>query len=170
VAESRGGAEEKLKALEEQMKLFVDPVSQNATIENMVYELLLKSGKDLNSKIFPSGGVHIPVADVMNDMSDVMVMLHNHPALKGNSTGEGKPPRPTDTPPEEGNLEPDYFVVNDGEMVLMLKKATQEIVTSVLNEKPQKVIALDRLFKGNDQLKTNTALQMKDAGIEFKTI
>src|SRR5690606_11371835 len=36
------------KALAEQMKLFVDPVSETATIENMVYELLLKSGKDLN--------------------------------------------------------------------------------------------------------------------------
>jgi len=44
------------QALAEQMKLFVDPVSESATIENMVYELLLKSGKDLNSKIFPSGG------------------------------------------------------------------------------------------------------------------
>lgn len=26
------------------------------------------------------------------------------------------------------------------------------------------------LFKGNDQLKTNTVLQMRDAGTEFKTI
>lgn len=32
------------------------------------------------------------------------------------------------------------------------------------------VIALDRLFKGNDQLKTNTSLQMCYAEIEFKTI
>jgi adenine-specific DNA-methyltransferase len=107
------------KALEEQMKLFVDPVSENATIENMVYELLLKSGKDLNSNIESQKG---------------------------------------------------YFCVNTNEMVLMLEKGTQEIVTAVLNEKPQKVIALDRLFNGNDQLKTNTALQMKDACIEFKTI
>jgi len=27
-----------------------------------------------------------------------------------------------------------------------------------------------KVLKGNDQLKTNTVLQMKDAGIEFKTI
>jgi adenine-specific DNA-methyltransferase len=52
----------------------------------------------------------------------------------------------------------------------MLEKATQDIVDAVVKEKPQKVIALDRLFKGNDQLKTNTSLQMKDAEIEFKTI
>ncbi|RCW31938.1 site-specific DNA-methyltransferase [Marinilabilia salmonicolor] len=107
------------KALEEQMKLFVDPVSEKATTENMMYELLLKSGKDLNSEITHKEG---------------------------------------------------FYCINNNEMVLMLEKATQDIVDAILKEKPQKVIALDRLFKGNDQLKTNTALQMKDAGVEFKTI
>ncbi len=107
------------KALAEQMKLFIDPVSETATIENMVYELLLKSGKDLNSKIDKKDG---------------------------------------------------FYSINDNEMVLMLEKATQKILDSVIALKPNKVIALDRLFKGNDQLKTNTVLQMKDAGIEFKTI
>ncbi len=113
-------------ALEEQMKLFVDPVSESATIENMVYELLLKSGKDLNSKI------------------------EHKPASQSDTLG--------------------YYCINDNELIFMLENATQEIVDSVLKEQPQKVIALDRLFTGNDQLKTNTALQMKDAGIEFKTI
>lgn len=108
-----------VKALEEQMKLFIDPVSASATIENMVYELLLKSGKNLNSKI-----------------------------EKKNS----------------------FYKINNNELVLLLEKATQEIIDSVILEKPIKVIALDKLFKANDQLKTNTALQMKDAGIEFKTI
>ena len=107
------------KALEEQMKLFVDPVAENATIENMVYELLLKSGKDLNSQIERKG---------------------------------------------------DYYKVNDNELIFMLEKASQDIVDTVLKEKPLKVVALDKLFKGNDQLKTNTVLQMKDAGVEFKTI
>jgi len=262
-------------ALAEQMKLFVDPVSESATIENMVYELLLKSGKDLNAKIFPSFGgvavsrggipsfggvavsrggrnsknyfelpynpklkerakelrqagnlsevlfwnqvknkqfkgfdfdrqkiignyivdfycsncnaiveidgsshdekveydakrdaylesigltvIHIPVADVMNNMSGVMQMLFDHPALKG-------------TPPKEGNLKPDYYVINDGELILLLEKATQEIIDQVITLKPNKVVALDKLFKGNDQLKTNTVLQMRDAGVEFKTI
>jgi len=107
------------KALEEQMKLFIDPVAENATIENMVYELLLKSGKDLNSQIERIG---------------------------------------------------DYYKVNNNELIFMLEKASQDIVDSVLIEKPLKVVALDKLFKGNDQLKTNTVLQMKDAGVEFKTI
>ncbi|GAA5037641.1 hypothetical protein GCM10011506_34220 [Marivirga lumbricoides] len=107
------------KALAEQMKMFVDPVSKSATIENMVHELLLKSGKDLNSRI-----------DKINDI----------------------------------------YKINGDELVFILEKATQEIIDSVISEKPMKVIALDKLFKGNDQLKTNAVLQMKDAGVEFKTI
>lgn len=107
------------KALVEQMKLFVDPVSETATIENIVYELLLKSGKDLNSSIEYSDG---------------------------------------------------YYLIGRNEMALILEKVDQTIVKKVMNAYPKKVIVLDKLFEGNDQLKTNTVLQMKDAGIEFKTI
>ena len=32
------------------------------------------------------------------------------------------------------------------------------------------MICLDKAFGGNDQLKTNTALQMEAEGIEFKVI
>jgi len=107
------------KALAEQMKLFIDPVSESATIENMVYELLLKSGKDLNSQI---------------------------------------------------EKKDSFYKINNNELILLLEKATQVIIDKVIAEKPIKVVALDKLFKGNDQLKTNTVLQMKDAEIEFKTI
>ena len=41
---------------------------------------------------------------------------------------------------------------------------------SISTQKPKKVITLDRIFKNNDRLKTNIALQMKDAGIEFKVV
>tara|TARA_R110002012_G_scaffold263456_1_gene446329 strand:- start:171725 stop:173647 length:1923 start_codon:yes stop_codon:yes gene_type:complete len=107
------------KALEDQMKLFINPVAENATIENMVYELMLKSGKDLNSKIEHKNG---------------------------------------------------FFAINENELILLLEKAEQKIIDSIITLKPKKVVALDKLFKGNDQLKTNTVLQMKEAGIEFKTI
>lgn len=107
------------EAWKQQVMEFIDPVAENATVGNMVYELLLKSGKDLNSTIEHKG---------------------------------------------------DYYVINDGELVLMLESATQETVDAVLAASPKKVIALDRLFEGNDQLKTNTVLQMKDAGITFITI
>ncbi len=105
--------------LKEQLKLFIDPVAKSAVIENMAYELLLKSGKDLNSTIKNIGG---------------------------------------------------YYLANGNELAFILEKVDERIITDVLDKYPKKVIALDRIFNGNDQLKTNTALQMKDAGVEFKTI
>ncbi len=106
-------------ALQAQMELFTDPVVETATVENMVYEFLLKSGKGLNSKITHQG---------------------------------------------------DYYSINDGEIIMLLEAVTQAIIGAVIAQKPHKVIALDKLFEGNDQLKTNTVLQMRDAGIEFKTV
>lgn len=103
----------------EQMNLFVDPVAEHATTENMIYEFLLKSGKSLNSEVKHCG---------------------------------------------------DYISVNGNELILVLETINQNIVTEIIAKHPQKVIALDRLFTGNDQLKTNTCLQMKDANIEFKTV
>lgn len=112
----KGGAKGEWKEL---IIEFLDPVEEAATTTNMVYELLLKYGKSLNSSIEHKDG---------------------------------------------------YFAINGRELFLMLEIASQETADTVLREKPNKVIALDRLFKGNDQLKTNTVLQMRDAGIEFKTI
>lgn len=107
------------EALAGQLKLFIDPVAENADLQNMVYELLLKSGKDLNVKIEDNDG---------------------------------------------------YYLIDGNDLALILEKVEEKLIAEVLCEYPQKVITLDRIFKNNDQLKTNTALQMKDAGVEFKTI
>jgi len=114
--EIKGSNQEEWK---QQMLDFLNPVAANATTDNMVYELLLKSGKSLNSTIEHKNG---------------------------------------------------YHAVNGKELILMLEAATQEEVDAILAEHPQKVLALDNLFEGNDQLKTNAALQMRDAGVEFRTI
>lgn len=108
-----------LEEIEQQMLAFVDPVEPGARVENMIYELLLKNGKDLNGKI-----------------------------VRGNG----------------------FYDVDGGELILILESVSEEIVDAVLSRSPQKVIALDRLFRGNDQLKTNTALQFRDRNIEFLTI
>ncbi|MDD3250102.1 MAG: site-specific DNA-methyltransferase [Smithellaceae bacterium] len=63
-----------------------------------------------------------------------------------------------------------FVLVNDDEVALMLEKADEKIIKQIIAAKPKKIFTLDRLFKNNDKLKTNTALQMKDAGIEFKVI
>lgn len=114
--EIKGSNKEEWK---QQMMDFLNPVAENATTDNMVYELLLKSGKSLNSTIEHRNG---------------------------------------------------FYAINGKELILMPESATQETVDAILVEQPQKVIALDNLFEGNDQLKTNTALQMRDAGVEFRTI
>ncbi len=105
--------------LVEQLQLHLEPLDEHAKIEDVLYELLLKSGISLTAKIEKKSG---------------------------------------------------YILVNDNEVALMLEKADDKIIKEVIAEKPGKVITLDRLFKNNDQLKTNTALQMKDAGIEFKAV
>ncbi len=102
-----------------QLQKHLEPLDEHAKTENVLYELLLKSGKPLTSKI-----------------------------IRGNG----------------------YFLVNDDELILILEKINEKIIKTVIAEKPEKVITLDRLFKNNDQLKTNTALQMKDAEIDFRVV
>lgn len=115
----RGNKFENGEQLEKQLDAFTDPVKEGSEEENMLYELLLKSGFDLNSRV----------------------------ANKGS-----------------------YYVINGNEMAVVLTKMSEAIVNEIISLKPQKCIALDKLFAGNDQLKTNTVLQMRDAGVEFKTI
>lgn len=105
--------------LVKQMKEHLDPLDENAELEDVAYELLLKSGVPLTAKTEQKDG---------------------------------------------------YILVNSGEMALMLEKADEKIIKAIIADKPAKALTLDRLFKGNDQLKTNTALQMKDAGIDFKAV
>ncbi|MBS4066762.1 MAG: site-specific DNA-methyltransferase [Chitinophagaceae bacterium] len=63
-----------------------------------------------------------------------------------------------------------FYRINNDELIIALEKLDKGIVETIISLKPKKVITLDNLFAGNDQLKTNTVLQMKDAGIDFKTI
>lgn len=102
-----------------QMQQHLEPLDEHAKIEDVLYELLVKSGVPLT-------------AEIKND--------------KG------------------------YILINGKEIALMLEKADEKTINQILAAKPKKLFTLDRLFKNNDKLKTNTALQMKDAGIEFKVI
>lgn len=63
-----------------------------------------------------------------------------------------------------------YYSIAEGQLIIALKKLDEKIVSAIIAANPKKVITLDNLFAGNDQLKTNTVLQMKDAEIDFKTI
>lgn len=62
-----------------------------------------------------------------------------------------------------------FFLVAD-KLAVVLNKIDQTIIDAILKVNPQTCIILDNLFAGNDQLKTNTALQMKDAGVELVVV
>lgn len=63
-----------------------------------------------------------------------------------------------------------FYSIKDDELIIATDKISQVSIDKIIALKPKKVITLDILFKDNDQLKTNTVLQMKDARIDFKTI
>lgn len=111
------------ETLKKQLSLFVDNVNSEAQQENILYELILKSGLDLNAKI---------------EVKKV----------------NGK----------------QYFIVEGSLIICLEEEITEKLVEKILAERPNKVLCLDRAFAGNDQLKTNTALQMEAEKIEFKVI
>ena len=66
-----------------------------------------------------------------------------------------------------------YFVEDEdtgGLYAFLLERVDQGLIDAVLAKHPVKVAALDRLFEGDDALKSNTVLQMKDAGVMFDCV
>lgn len=109
--------------LKKQMDTFEDPVKPKAKQTNMLWEILLKTGYDLNTV-------------VKEEKIDGVTI----------------------------------YKVNNGEIIVMLSEVNNRLIKEIVKQKPAKCLCLDSLFAGNDKLKTNTVLQMKDAGIDFKTI
>jgi len=105
--------------LVQQLDAFTNPVREGSEQENMLYELVLKTGYSLTDKI---------------------------------------------------EKKESFYSIKDNELILAIESINQASVDKIIALQPKKVIALDILFKENDQLKTNTVLQMKDAEVDFKTI
>ncbi len=65
----------------------------------------------------------------------------------------------------------DFYLVKEHQLAICLAdKITEKIVADIVAEKPKTVLCLDTSFVGNDQLKTNIALQLKSEGVEFKVV
>ncbi|HLG38771.1 MAG TPA: DNA methyltransferase, partial [Chitinophagaceae bacterium] len=63
------------------------------------------------------------------------------------------------------------FNIENGGLILCLEnEVSGNILRDIMKLKPRQVICLDSAFKGNDQLKTNTVLEMKSQDIVFHTI
>ena len=111
--------QQQLALLEE----FQNIVHENAGVENMAYELMLRLGFELTDSIEFVGNV---------------VWLNN--AAQTRKTA------------------------------LLLDTVNQAVLDEVRAQSPKKVFVLDKAFAGDDALKTNVALQFKDAGIDFETL
>lgn len=63
------------------------------------------------------------------------------------------------------------YSIEDGTLLICLEeRVTAKALRGMVGLKPRQVICLDNAFGGNDQLKTNTVLEMRDHEIEFMTV
>ncbi len=61
-------------------------------------------------------------------------------------------------------------VVEEGKLAIALNGVSAETIAAIVRMKPLAFICPDSLFGGNDPLKTNAALHLRDAGIDFKSL
>lgn len=110
--------------LQQQLEAFVSNGIGDATDMAQIYELLLKNGYDLNSKV------------EAKEIKDKKV-----------------------------------YLVNGGELVICLEGVLErDIVDEIVKLEPAKVIFLETCFNNDDELKTNTLLQMESADIDFRVV
>ncbi|GAB4114134.1 MAG: site-specific DNA-methyltransferase [Wenzhouxiangellaceae bacterium] len=60
--------------------------------------------------------------------------------------------------------------VDEGKLLLVVEGFNAEMIQPLIDLKPERLIALDAVFNHSDQLKTNLALQCRDAGIGFESV
>jgi adenine-specific DNA-methyltransferase len=79
---------------------------------------------------------------------------------------------PLTTPVEEKEVEGrTVYSLADGLLIICLERSlTRGVLRGIQALEPKQVICLDQAFGGNDQLKTNTVLEMRSHDIEFRTV
>jgi adenine-specific DNA-methyltransferase len=117
-------ASEEPEDLAEQLRAFAENVDPDRSREDILYEILLKSGLPLTAEV-----ERLEVA--------------------------GR----------------EVYAVSGGLlMVCLADHVDEELLRAVVEHEPERFVCLDTAFDGNDKLKTNSVLQMKDHGIEFRTV
>jgi adenine-specific DNA-methyltransferase len=110
--------------LADQLRAFAENVDPDRSREDILYEILLKSGLPLTAEV-----ESLEVA--------------------------GR----------------EAYAVSGGLLMVCLEdQVDDELMRAVVEHGPERFVCLDTAFDGNDKLKTNTVLQMKDHGIEFRTV
>ncbi len=110
--------------LAHQLELYAEHRLPDRSAEDVLYELLLKSGRSLTA-----------------------------PIVERNIAGQK------------------VYDVDAGQLLICLEDPiSEDTLRGMIEQKPERVLCLDSAFEGNDQLKTNILLQMRDAEIEFRTV
>jgi len=142
--------------LREQLRMFVDNVKKGAGGEDMLFEIILKNSRfDLNVKVEKES----------LDGVEYYVLTINHEEHEEHEEHKEKVDRKS-----KGEKVNHKEKTSANEIICLDSKITKKFVDKVLAEKPERFTCLDIAFKNNDQLKTNTALQMEAGKIEFKVI
>lgn len=110
--------------LAEQLQLYADHRVPNRSEQDVLYELLLKTGRSLTAPIATRQVAGQTVYDV-----------------------------------DGGQL-----------LICLADPIREDTLRGMIALRPERVLCLDAAFEGNDQLKTNIVLTMRDAEIEFRTV
>ncbi len=112
------------QTLEKQLDSHIDHIREDRSPEDILYEILLKSGFSLT----------MPVENII---------------LAGKTV---------------------YSVAVGAMLICLENQITIELIRSIAEKKPERVVCLDQGFAGNDQLKTNAVQTFKTRGITFRTV
>lgn len=126
----RGDWAETVEELDKQLALMLPTEKQGAKSFDMAFELLLKNGRPLTSKV-------------------ELKTFHETPVYI-------------------------VWAENEGETIATLMFVLESMQLEALHEllalKPAHIVFLDSVFKNNDSIKVNVALQCETAGIKFSSI
>ena len=135
-------APQSAEQLTEQLKLYADNVLAERNDQDRLYELILKSGRPLSTRV-----EKIPLS-VRPELVEGQVA---HASTSSARTA--------------------IYSVGDGDLLICLEPhLDRDTLRALFARKPQMVLCLDVAFDGNDALKTNTVLEAQSHGIIFKTV
>ena len=154
------------QTLTTQLELHVDHVREGRTADDLLYEILLKSGFALTTR--------------------VEVLEFKTPSPQSSpSRGEGEEKAPPQGKGDEKGLSQregvgkeseikskKVYSVADGALFICLEpQLNMELIRAMADKKPARIVCLDAGFAGNDQLKANAVQIFKTKGIaKFQTV
>ncbi|MCP9471887.1 MAG: site-specific DNA-methyltransferase [Nitrospira sp.] len=129
------------ESLAKQLDLHVDHIREGRTEQDLLYEILLKSGFPLTTPV-------------------QKLMLPPHPS-----------PLPQGERERHASAKTVYSVAGGALLICLERELTLELIRAMAEKKPERVVCLDAGFAGNDQLKANAVQLFKTKGVtSFKTV